>query len=106
MYRSGEICKMLFGSDQALLENILFWKRFIDDVLMLFRGTQEECDALVKWLNSLMPGAITFKLEFSYEKVNFLDLEIYIEDGQLKSSLYVKPTNSQSFLDYGPPPAL
>ena len=73
---------------------------------MLFRGTQEECDALVKWLNSLMPGTIKFKFEFSYEKVNFLDLEIYIEDGQLKSSLYVKPTNSQSFLDYGPPPAL
>ena len=65
MYRGGEICKMLFGSDQALLENILFWKRFIDDVLMLFRGTQEECDAIVKWLNSLMPGAITFKFEFS-----------------------------------------
>ena len=97
----GKFEKMLFDSDQALLENILFWKRFIDDVLMLFRGTQEECDALVKWLNSLMPGTIKFKFEFSYEKVNFLDLEIYIEDGQLKSTLYVKPTNSQLFLDYG-----
>ena len=35
------------------------------------------------------------------EKINFLDLEIYLEDGKLMSNLYVKPTNSQLFLDYG-----
>ena len=56
---------------------------------------------LVDWLNTLMPGTIKFKFEFSNEKVNFLDLEIYIEDGRLMSDLYVKPTNSQLFLDYG-----
>ena len=30
----------------------------------------------------------------------FLDLEIFQEDGELKSSLHVKPTNKQLFLDY------
>ena len=97
----GLISLDLESSDQALLEKILLWKRFIDDVLMLFRGTREECMELVDWLNTLMPGTIKFKFEFSNEKVNFLDLEIYIEDGRLMSDLYVKPTNSQLFLDYG-----
>ena len=97
----GKYEEMLFSSDQALLQKILLWKRFIDDVLMLFRGTKEECQNLVTWLNSLVPGTIKFKFDFSYEKINFLDLEIYIEDGLLMSNLFVKPTNSQLFLDFG-----
>ena len=60
----------------------------------------EKCEELVSWLNSLMPGTIKFKFEFSYEKINFLDLEISVENGRLISNLYVKPTNSQLFLDY------
>jgi hypothetical protein len=90
----------LFSSDQALLQKILLWKRFIDDVLMLFRGSKEECEQLVNWLNSLMAGTIKFKFDFSYEKINFLDLEVYIQNGQLQSNLFVKPTNSQLFLDF------
>ena len=60
----------------------------------------EKCEELVSWLNSLMPGTIKFKFEFSYEKINFLDLEISIENGRLISDFYVKPTNSRLFLDY------
>jgi hypothetical protein len=43
----GKFEEKLFSSDQALIEKILLWKRFIDDVLMLFRGTREECMELV-----------------------------------------------------------
>lgn len=96
----GKYEDILFSSDQALLQKILLWKRFIDDVIMLFRGTEAECESLVEWLNSLMVGTIKFKYDFSYEKIQFLDLEIYIENGLLMSNLFVKPTNSQLFLDY------
>ena len=96
----GKYEKIAFGSDQDLLEKILLWKRYIDDVFMLFRGSQEECEQLVEWLNSLMPGVVKFKFDFSYKKVEFLDLEIYVEDNILKTNLYVKPTNKQLYLDF------
>ena len=96
----GKYERNVFSSDQPLLRNIVLWKRFIDDVLMLFRGTKEECELLVTWLNSLMPGSIRFKYEFSYEKIEFLDLEIYLKDGKLKTNMFVKPTNKQLYLDF------
>ena len=96
----GRYEKIVFSSDQLLLERILLWKRFIDDVLMLFRGTKADCEALVTWLNSLMPGTVKFKFEFSYEKIEFLDLEIRIEGGKLVTNLFIKPTNEQIYLDY------
>ena len=96
----GKYEKLAFNSNQDLLQNILVWKRFIDDVLMLFKGSREECEELVDWLNSLMPGVVKFKFDFSYQKVEFLDLEIYIEDGKLKTNLYIKPTNKQLYLDF------
>ena len=42
----------------SLLDKIILWKRFIDDVLMFFKGREEECKALVDWLNSIYPGVI------------------------------------------------
>jgi hypothetical protein len=78
----------------------MLWNRFIDDILMLFRGSQSECRAMVNWLNSLMPGFVKLKFEFSQTRIVFLDLEIFIEDGLLKSDLHIKPTNKQLYLDF------
>jgi hypothetical protein len=96
----GKYERFVFNSDNPLIRNILVWKRFIDDVLMLFRGTEEECESLVEWLNSLMPGTVKFKFEFSYQKIQYLDLEIFLKDGKLGTDLFVKPTNKQLHLDY------
>ena len=82
------------------MEFILLWKRYIDDVFMLFGGSEEQCKDLVNWLNTLLPGVVKFKYEYSKQKIEFLDLEIKIENGRLETNLYVKPTNLQIFLDY------
>ena len=67
---------------------------------MLFKGSEEECNDLVDWLNSLMPGIVKFKFDYSHSRIEFLDLQISIEDGQLKTSLYIKPGNLQLYLDF------
>ena len=43
---------------------------------------------------------IKFKFQYSLQKIEFLDLEIYLEDNQIKTNLYVKPTNKQIYLDF------
>ena len=96
----GKFEELAFNSSQDFVDLILLWKRFIDDVFMLFKGSHDECHELVTWLNSLMPGIVKFTYEYSKSKINFLDLEIFIEDGKLKSNLFIKPTNLQLYLDY------
>ena len=79
----GKYESIAFNSDFELLDRILLWKRFIDDVLMLFKGTEEECEKLVDWLNSICPGVVKFKFQYSTEMVEFLDFQIFVENGRL-----------------------
>ena len=43
---------------------------------------------------------IKFTYTFSTEKIEFLDLEISIENGNLETDLYIKPSNLQLYLNY------
>ena len=72
-------------------------KRYIDDVLGLFKGNQNQFSEFVDWLNSIMKGIVKFKSNYSSEKVEFLDLIISIENGKLKTNLFIKPTNLQLY---------
>ena len=94
----GKYESIAFNTDFELLDRILLWKRFIDDVLMLFEGSKEECEKLVDRLNSLRPGVVKFKFEYSTEMVEFLDLKIFFENERLETDLYIKPSNLQLYL--------
>ena len=96
----GKFEQEAFKKDCSLLDQIMLWKRYIDDILMLFRGSKQDCENLVTWLNSLYPGVIKFKYEYSTEMVEFLDLQIMVENGKLETNLYIKPSNLQLYLDY------
>ena len=96
----GKFEKTAFDSNYNLLPKILLWKRFIDDVLMLFKGSEQECGELVSWLNSLYPGVVKFKHEYSTDKVEFLDLLLSMEHNRLKMDLFIKPSNKQLYLDF------
>ena len=48
---------------------------------------------------NLFHPAITFTAEYSKEEVNFLDLNIKLIDGELKTDLFVKLTDTYQFLD-------
>ena len=84
-----------------IINLIEFWKRFIDDIFILFNGSEEMCAELVRHLNSIMPGTIKLKYNYSETSVEFLDLKIMIQNGKLVTDLFVKPTNLQLYLDYG-----
>ena len=59
---------------------------------MLLRGSKEDCEELVNWLNSLHPGVIKFKYEFSTKLVEFLDLKLLKENGRIKTNLFIQPS--------------
>ena len=44
-------------------------------------------------------STIEFTAEYSKEEVNFLDVNIKLIDGEFKTDLFVKPTDTHQFLD-------
>ena len=86
-------------------ELILFWKRFIDDGIGIWKGTREEFD---KFISSLNDQSNRFGINFPLKEVqygrsvNFLDLTIYLdEENTIHHKLYVKPTDARCFLNPG-----
>ena len=75
------------------------WFRFLDDILLLWTGTNLELNTFLQHLNSRM-RAIKFTMEKSQSTITFLVLEIYKghrfnSTGVLDIKPYKKPTNPQ-----------
>ncbi len=77
----------------------LVWWRFIDDVFSIFIGSEDEVKEFVEKLKHLHP-TIRFTVEYSQESVNFLDTTVYFKDNRLHTTLYTKPTDSHSYLNF------
>ena len=52
------------------------WKRYIDDILVIWPGNQESLDDFVRYLNNCH-NTIKFTCESSTTSVDFLDLTLY-----------------------------
>ena len=76
------------------------WKRFIDDILIIWTYGQDELTRFVTYLNSVHE-TIKFTCETSVKSVDFLDITIQISDNNdLKSTLFCKPTDTHNYLLY------
>ena len=77
------------------------WKRFIDDILGRWKGTERQFNNFVKELNRL---AAPFGIQFADAQidttVNYLDVQLYLdEEGQIQYSLYRKKTDARQYLN-------
>ena len=77
------------------------FKRFIDDCWFIWPHGEEELNKWLVHLNNFHP-TLKFTSEWSYKSINFLDTTISINktEGCLNSDLYIKPTDSNSYLNY------
>ncbi|CAJ0956156.1 unnamed protein product [Ranitomeya imitator] len=78
----------------------IYWKRYIDDVFMIWKGDENLLLQFVSDMNSCVPN-LTFSMQKSTISINFLDTMITLEaDGNLDVDLYCKPTDKNSLLHY------
>ena len=78
----------------------LLWKRYIDDIFMIWPHGQYALDDFVNHLNK-SHKTIKFTAETSRSLVNFLDIAVSLNDHQeIITSLYTKPTDSHNYLLY------
>ena len=74
------------------------WFRFIDDIWGIFRGTEIELKEFVNYCN-LFHDSIKFTLN-TWRSLSFLDVITYNSNNRIISTVYVKPTDTRSYLDY------
>ena len=81
-----------------------WWRRYIDDILFLWRGTEEELIEFIEYLNTFHP-TIKFKcmkgINYNFEtrSVDFLDTTLWIDrQGLIQTTLYTKSTRVVQYL--------
>ena len=72
----------------------LIWKRFIDDIFMIWQYDEASLTEFLAHTNNVH-NTIKFEAQQSKAKINFLDTTIYLNNnsGLLESTLFVKPTD-------------
>ena len=79
-----------------------FYKRYIDDILILWPHSENDLKEFLLRLNSSHPS-IKFTWEYSRDKITFLDVDIYKGPNfsitnTLDVKTHIKPTNKQAYI--------
>jgi hypothetical protein len=86
----------------ALKENlnyILYYKRFIDDILIIWTGTEDQLKNLMSKINKLH-HSIKFTCDYNItnKSTTYLDTTISLQNKELNTDLYRKPTDRVQYL--------
>lgn len=87
--------KHIFKNDE-LLKPILY-KRFIDDIFMIWTHGPDTLNNFIQHLNTVHP-TIKFTANISKTDLEFLDTKVTLHNGQLTTELFTKSTNAQAYL--------
>ena len=87
--------QMFSWVDLANVRN--FYLRFISDIFLIWNGTETEFDNFLEKINEYYPS-IKFEYEMSRAEINFLDTIMLEVDNKLRTKVYIKPTDRQSYL--------
>ena len=77
----------------------VIWKRFIDDIFLVWTHTNQELEVFMEKLNNFHP-TIKFTKEVNEYGLAFLDTFVYKEGNQLKTKVYHKRTDNKQYLLY------
>lgn len=82
-----------------LTKSSLLYKRYIDDLFLIWTGTQNELETLLNALNSIHPR-LKFTINHSRESLAFLDLLIRIENETITVSTFQKALNKYLYIPF------
>ena len=88
---------------------LLFYRRFLDDILIIFRGSNNNLHKFIKNINTIH-NSIKFTLQHTRKpssddceceestNIPFLDTSLSLSHGQVNSDLYRKPSDRNQYL--------
>lgn len=78
---------------------IKLWRRYIDDVIMIWEDTQEVLMEFLTWINT-RDDCLKFTCTADSKHLDFLDVTIFANHGTLQTKTFYKPTARNSMLSY------
>jgi len=79
-------------------KHIRFYGRFIDDIILIWTGQENQLKDFIAYLNNAHP-TIKFTSESSRRNINFLDVTLSKDEkGYLSTDVYQKPTDTHNYL--------
>ncbi|CAJ0965705.1 unnamed protein product [Ranitomeya imitator] len=84
----------------SFMSHVIYWRRYIDDVFLIWTSDVETLCNFHGDLNSCLPG-LTFSMSHDPVSMNFLDTRVIInEHRKVETDLFVKSTDRNSLLKY------
>ena len=82
----------------------LVWYRYIDDIFFIWNDTTKSLEHFITFIQGYsqskkMKSNIKFEVHSSNDNVNFLDVNISLHNGELKTKVYEKITNAHLYLN-------
>ena len=77
----------------------LLWRRYIDDIFMIWSENILELQNYFNHLNQCLPS-INFESNISESEINFLNVKVLIKNNAITTSLFTKDTDTLSHLDF------
>uniref|UniRef100_A0A803JV49 Helix-turn-helix domain-containing protein n=1 Tax=Xenopus tropicalis TaxID=8364 RepID=A0A803JV49_XENTR len=87
----------IFGGEAPLLQHVVLYRRFVDDLLFVWRGTDFAFSQFVEFLN-MNDLNLKFTSEYGKTWITFLDLELRCHGGFIETDVYRKPCAGNSLL--------
>lgn len=78
-------------------KELRLWRRYIDDVLLLWDGDQASLENFFTQLNQNDRG-ISLQFEISCSEIHFLDLNIIVKNGRLTTNTHFKATDQNAYI--------
>ena len=75
------------------------YKRYIDDVFGVSSDSEQELKSFIDYVSSYHP-AIKYTFNITQDSLSFLDIKCHIQDGQISTSVFYKPTDAHCYLNY------
>ena len=89
----------LFESAHPLTKSIIYWFRYVDDILAAFNGTDRQLTQFTQFLNTLHPSIkFTNEIQDKYNSLNFLDLKITLINNKHEFNIYRKPSYTDTVI--------
>ncbi|CAH2284771.1 Hypothetical predicted protein, partial [Pelobates cultripes] len=76
---------------------ILFYRRFINDIFIIWKNVGPTPNEMLNTINSL-DTPVRLKMTTSDKQIDFLDVRLYQEEGRIAYTLFSKPTDSNTLL--------
>ena len=73
------------------------WRRYIDDIFMIWTHTEQDLLSFTSYLNSIHP-TLKFTSNHYSKSLPFLDVNVVHNNGTIETDLYTKPTDKHQYL--------